>query len=288
MAENKRLSEELTALGGGIAGATIGRLLLDQRVLEVKLFFPRDQVGRVVFGEVESVQFWGPSDAVLSGGAVLEADELQRQASGREFALWKHVLYGDEGQAVLEVVAESFSLTELLPDRGWTKVVRFWERNWDPQGPEVWTKALEAFPPGYRGAICIEWIDTEHRLLGFASILGNTTRRIFEHSIACYQRLEQPRMATILQSALIVSGSETPDLWEVPPTPAEFGLVEPLVGDLDELDRLYSDERELLPIADGLEDETRIMGTIEYYWRTFPDDFQPAPDEGRTMGRSGS
>jgi hypothetical protein len=288
MAENKRLSDELAALGGGLAGATVGSLLLENRALEVKIHLPNNRVGRVAFAEVEAVQFRGPSDAILSGAAVFAADGLPEHAPGREIVLWKHVLYREESQAVLEVLAESFSLTELSSARGWTQVLDFCERNWDRQGAEAWTKTLESFPPGYRGSFCIYWIDSEQPRQGFAGVLSNATRRIFEHAIACYQRLDQTRMAAILQSALIVSGAETPELWEVPPTAVEFGLAEPLTVEFDELDVFYAAERELLPAAEGVENNEWLAGTIEYYWQTFPADFQTGPDEAGEGKAGGS
>jgi hypothetical protein len=234
-------------------------------------------VGKVVFWQVETLRSKGELSVPLQSGAVFDLHPARGPSSSGDDAWRRFEFIADA--PVLEVVAASYELLAYHEESGCSRIFAFWERELERRGAVVWTRALDSLSAGYRGSVSIQWIDAQWPQAGFAGILGNATRRVLDHAIACYDRLGQARMSQILKSALIVSGAENPTLWQRPPSSDDFGGLEPLSDDLDELDALYGDERARVPVAgEWDESDPGMYGTIEHYWRTYPEDFHPAPD----------
>jgi hypothetical protein len=277
MIHNEALSRQFSSVGGGLAGATISSFRATPAVLEVELRFPHNQGGQVVFMGVVSLRSKGDVGASLRGGWVFDLEPRPGRAALGDSPVRQFEFVADV--PVLEVVAASFELSSFYDDDGWRRIFAYLERELAGSGALDWTKPLESLSVGYRGSMSIHWIDAEQGEVGLSGILSNGTRRVFENAIACYERLGQVRMSDILKSALIVSGSESPALWKSPPSRDDFDGFEPLSDDLDELDALYGDERTRLPVAGEWDErDLGIYGTIEHYWRTYPEDFQPAPE----------
>lgn len=161
----------------------------------------------------------------------------------------------------------------------WERIDAYLERACVEEGVPDWPTALAARPPGYLRAASMWWTDAEVNNGGFSQYFLNSTNETVWHAIAGYDRIGQTRMAGILQSAVFVCGEERPELLRAAVPLGAFDDFVPLASDLDSLDELYYKELSRLPIANGIENDCYLNGTVEYYWHTFPEDFRERSGE---------